>query len=192
MCPSSHLQPTINYGHAFGNPVKVTTEVDFGPLLEDEELAFQYFEYQSRYSREAGYQNMFAVHVLRDLTAKKARVFVAWLNDGKPMLVQAPLSLKSVGLVTAVAVPIVHATRFPLAACDVEYLDGYVIQVGVARRSGLANNFLGGEVYAPIPGTPVHQLEVLGRALQAIATGKLAESALETLLREKGIIKPEL
>ena len=60
MCPSSHLQPTINYGHAFGNPVKATTEVDLGPLLEDEELVFQYFGYQSRYSREAGVQNRLA------------------------------------------------------------------------------------------------------------------------------------
>jgi hypothetical protein len=185
-CPSSHLEPTLRFGRAFGNPVKATTDVDVGPLGEDEEWVFQYFEYQSRESREPGYASMFGVHVLRDSTAKTARVFVARLKDGKPVLVQAPLSMKATAAVIAMAWPIVHDTHYRKVACDAEYLDGHVIQVGVAGRSGWSSSFIGGEAYGPIQGTPVYQLQLLGRALKSIATGTMAESGLKSVLGETG------
>jgi len=30
-CPSSHLEPTLDYGRAFGNTVSITTGIDIGP-----------------------------------------------------------------------------------------------------------------------------------------------------------------
>lgn len=190
-CPSSHLEPTLNYGHAFGNPVKITTDIDIGQGFRGEEAIFTYVEYLSRESRETGYSPVFAVHVFRDELTKNARVVEGRLKADKPILVQAPLSAQTAELVIAIAAPIVRDTHYPESPCPAFYLDGYVIDVGVNWRTGQDANFIGGSAYSPIEGTPAGHLQVLGHALRAIATGKLAESKLETALREKGIVVPQ-
>lgn len=192
-CPATHLEPSTNYGRAFGTPEKVTTDIDPGPGADDEDIAFQYFEYQSRESREPGFSPVFAVHVFHDAQAAKARVVLGRLKEGKPVLVQAPLNKKTVELIKAIAAPIVRATRYRETPCPAMYLDGYVIQAGVDWRAGDTDaNFIGGEAYAPQPGSPAHKLQVLGRALRAIASNKMAEADLDSFLREKGIAKSDM
>jgi len=190
-CPSSHLEPTLNYGHAFGNPGKITTEIDLGPGFRNEEALFAYVEYQSRESREPGYSPVFSVHIFRNELTKNARIVEGRLKAGKPILVQAPLSTQTVELVTAIAAPIVRATHYPMSSCPGFYLDGFVIDVGVNWRTETDANFIGGTAYSPLEGTPAGHLRILGLTLRAIATGKVAESALEKTLREQGVLLPQ-
>ena len=185
-CPSAHLEPTLNYGRGFGNPEKITIHFDTGSRSSDEDLAFQYFEFQSS---DPGYARVYAVHVLQNEDTKKGRVFLARIKDGIPVTAEMPLSEKTVDLVIAIATPVVLATRFKNPPCTVLYTDGYVIQVGVEPKVG-SRGFIGGEANIPIPGTPVHQLQLLGRALRAVALGELPESKLEGTLKEQGVIKP--
>jgi hypothetical protein len=183
-CPAAHLEPTLNYGRAFGNSEIITVNVDTGPRNDNEDLAFQYFEYQSP---DPGFQRVFSVHVLHDPVAKTGRVILARLKDGKPVLAEMRLSEKTIERAVAVATPGILATRFRDPPCKIVYTDGYLIQAGVeANQIG----FVGGEAFAPLPGTSAHRLEVLGRALRAIALGELSESKLEIALKEVAATKP--
>jgi len=189
-CPSSHLEPTLDYGRAFGNPVSITTGIDIGPDFHNEEAIFQYVEYQSRDSRDPGYSPVFAIHVFQNEVTRNARLVVGRLKAGKPVLLQMPLSASTVELISTIASPLVRDTHYPKSPCPALYLDGWVIDVGVRWRSENEVKFIGGTAYAPIAGTPAGHLGVLGRALRAVATGELAESELQKALREKGIVKP--
>jgi hypothetical protein len=175
VCPGAHLQPSVNFGRAFGTPEKVTVEVDVGRARRYDDVLFQYFEYQSK---EVGYARVFGVHVLRDSTTNQARVFLARLKDKKPVLNQALLTPKAVETVLAIAAPIVRDTHYRHRPCEAMYLDGHVIQVGVDWQSGADHGYIAGEAFAPIAGTPAAQLQTLGRTLRAIAEGKMTESDL--------------
>jgi hypothetical protein len=175
VCPGAHLQPSVNFGRAFGTPEKATVAVDFGPARRYDDVLFQYFEYQSK---EPGYARVFGVHVLRDSTTQQARVFLARLKDMKLVLVQAPLTATAVETILAIAAPIVRDTHYRQTPCEAMYLDGYVIQVGVDWQSGADHDYIAGEAFAPIRGTPAAQLQTLGRTLRAIAEGTMTESDL--------------
>lgn len=190
-CPVDHLQPTTLYGSAFGSPVRATTEPDLGHLSWDEELEFQYFEYQSR--DEPQFQRVFAIHVLANTEVKTARVFLVRLRkDGEPVRKEAALSLKTVALIKAIATPVLRNTRYRTSLCLVVYTDGHVIQAGVAWRGDGSNaRFLGGEAYAPIMRSPAAQIETIGRGLRKLAEGELKEVGLRAWLQERGIFVPE-
>jgi hypothetical protein len=184
LCPSAHLEPTLNYGRAIGNADIIAVNLDNGRRKDSEELAFQYIEYQSP---DLGFDKVFAVHVLRDPEAKIGRIILARLKAGKPVLAEKRLSEKTVALAVAIATPAVLATRFRDPTCEVLYTDGHIIQAAVHVD---LRGVVGGEAYSPIPGTSAGRLEVLGRALRAVALGELAESTLEAALKEKGVLQP--
>lgn len=189
-CPSFHLEPTAVYGRAFGNPdqvMSVTVNVDVGPLADDVAPIFAYFEYQTR---DGDFAPVYGVHVLQDGATQQARVYLARLKEGKPVLAQRALLPKTVDLILATATPAVRATRFRGPVCDALYTGGHVIQVGVAwRRLGDAD-VIAGEAFVPRPGTPVYQLQVLGRSLRAIALGELPESKLESMVQAAAVGTP--
>lgn len=177
LCPSSHLEPTVSYGSAFGSPEKITTAANFGLLSGNDELVFQYFEYQSR--DLDGYDPVFGIHILYNPATKSARVFFGRIKGGNPIWLHASLSLRTVETIVAIAAPIIRNTRYRQVACDVVYTDGHLIQAGVNWQSVNTYQFIGGEAFAPLPGSEAARLQSLGHALRALATGKMRESEVE-------------
>lgn len=190
-CPVDHLEPTTAYGSSFGNPARATTDADLGHLSWEEEFEFQYFEYQSR--DEPQFQRVFAIHVLVNTEAKTARVFLVRLRkDGEPVRKEAALSLQAVALIKAIATPVLRNTRYRTSLCPVVYTDGHVIQAGVAWRGNDSTaRFLGGEAFAPIPGSPAARVESLGRGLRKLAAGELSEAGFGKWLRDAGAVVSE-
>jgi hypothetical protein len=125
MCPSSQLEPTLNYGRAFGHPERATIFADLGATAEDEELIFQYFEYQTR---DAPFAPFYAIHLLQDQRSGEGRAFLIRLKGDTPLRVETKLSKAALHQILQIASPIVSRTQYPDHACEAQHLDGFVIQ----------------------------------------------------------------
>jgi hypothetical protein len=186
LCPSTTLEPTLKYGRAFGSAEAATISASLHPT-EDEELVFQYFEYQTN---DPGYAPVYGVHLLYDEKKSEGRLFLTRIKDKEAIQDDTGLDGKTVDALIAYASPIVQRTHYPPGCSNalkkgtaIVYTDGFVIQV--ASGSTLMPNALqGGEAYSPIKGSDADRMVKVGRMLRQICLKRTSTEALAKLLAD--------
>ena len=187
LCSSSSLEPSLGYGHAFGDPKEVTEpNIDVG---ENEYLVFQYVEYQTR---EPDYAPVYGIHLLRDEKTKEGRLILIRLKTGKgkkrvPILREISLNAQQIADVLAYASPIVQQTHYPDKSCgNIIGTDGFVFQAASGSPQ-YPEHLQGGEAFEPVAGSDADRMVKLGRLLRSLCLGESKLASLDDFLKRPPI-----
>lgn len=166
VCPSAHFEPTLDFGSAFGAPVSLsmTHPSELWFLNNDATQVFVYFEYQTP---ELGFSPVYSISLWRRESDGEGLLVLRRLQGENLVVGQTKISAAEVKEVLSTLTPILQNTRYATQGCSSHFLDGYLVQMGVASSTARAyGDLIGGQAYSPDPKSDAGKAVAIARSLK--------------------------
>lgn len=158
-CPTSHFEPTIEFGSYFpGYDSVLARQISASP---DAELALVYVEFGTR---EPGFGASYLITLVRDGLNGGGTLYLNRLKDGKPVSRQLRINANEVRDLIQKLIPILQNTHYSPSGCPVHFLDGFLVQMAVEEPG---RGLIGGQVFNPMADWESGKAVAIGRMLKA-------------------------